>query len=292
MANDAVQSTGQFAKIVVTNIGKEMIAKSQNGQTLTFTRVALGDGQLAANEDILALTAIKNERLSAPIAQFEDKGNGMFAVQFRVSNQSVETGFWHREIGLMAKIDNGEEQLYAYTTAGNKASFLYDKTTPIEERIVNLNFVIGNAQNVEVIVNNSIIYPTVEQMETAIAAHNDSTASHKDFVGATTTANGTRGMVPAPGKGANDRFLCADGSFKKAAMTTLEIVNIMYPVGMIVEFAANVDPNTVWAGTTWEQMDAGRVLISAGTYTEGDQTYTYALGDKGGEAKHQLTVEE
>lgn len=71
---------------------------------LSFTRVALGDGQLAANEDILALTAIKNERLSAPIAQFEEKGNGMFAVQFRVSNQSVETGFWHREIGLMARV--------------------------------------------------------------------------------------------------------------------------------------------------------------------------------------------
>lgn len=31
MANDAVQNTGQFAKIVVTNAGKEMIAKSQNG---------------------------------------------------------------------------------------------------------------------------------------------------------------------------------------------------------------------------------------------------------------------
>lgn len=179
MANDAVQNTGQFAKIVVTNAGKEMIAKSHNGQTLTFTRVALGDGQLASNEDILALTAIKNERLSAPIAQFEEKGNGMFAVQFRVSNQSVETGFWHREIGLMARVDNGQEQLYAYTTAGNKASFLYDKTTPNEERIVNLNFVIGNAQNVQVIINNSIIYPTVKQMETAIEKHNTSADSHQ-----------------------------------------------------------------------------------------------------------------
>lgn len=39
-------------------------------------------------------------------------------------------------------------------------------------------------------------------------------------------------------------------------------------------------------------MDAGRVLVAAGTYKEGSDTYTYNLGDKGGEAKHQLTTEE
>ena len=39
-------------------------------------------------------------------------------------------------------------------------------------------------------------------------------------------------------------------------------------------------------------MDAGRVLISAGTYTENGTTYTYNLGDKGGEAKHTITVDE
>ncbi|MBM6701069.1 hypothetical protein H6A05_01835 [Megasphaera elsdenii] len=45
-------------------------------------------------------------------------------------------------------------------------------------------------------------------------------------------------------------------------------------------------------GTTWVKMDAGRVLVSAGSYTENGTTYTYNLGDKGGEAKHPLTIEE
>ncbi len=177
---DTATNTGQFAKVVVTNAGKEMITKSQNGQTLTFTRVALGDGMLEENEDILALTAVKNERLSANIAKYSDKENGQFELQFRISNQEVETGFWHREIGIMAKIDEGEEQLYAYTTAGNKASFLYDKTTPIEERIVNLAFIIGNAQNVQVIVNFSIIYVTLKDMEETLDTHNTSTDSHTE----------------------------------------------------------------------------------------------------------------
>lgn len=37
-------ATGQFSKVLVTATGKEMIAQSQSGKTLTFTRVALGDG--------------------------------------------------------------------------------------------------------------------------------------------------------------------------------------------------------------------------------------------------------
>lgn len=83
-----------------------------------------------------------------------------------------------------------------------------------------------------------------------------------------------------------------------AARNTLEIttqaalINIIYPVGSVITLTNDTDPNELYQGTTWVKMDAGRVLVSAGTYTEGSDTYTYALGDKGGEAKHQNTIEE
>ena len=70
------------------------------------------------------------------------------------------------------------------------------------------------------------------------------------------------------------------------------IINLVHPVGSIWETTTTDNPNVLWAGTTWVKMDAGRVLISAGTYTENGTTYTYNLGDKGGEAKHPLTIEE
>ena len=182
MLLDKQYDTGQFSACIVTNIGKEMIAKSQNGQTLTFTRVALGDGLVDDDEDILSFTKVKNERLSANIAKWVDKQNGQFQIQFRVSNQEVETGFWKREIGIMAKVDGGEEQLYAYATSGNGADFLYDKTTPIDERIVNIDFVIGNAENVQVIVNGSIIYATIEDLENVIDEHNADENAHDNLI--------------------------------------------------------------------------------------------------------------
>lgn len=74
--------------------------------------------------------------------------------------------------------------------------------------------------------------------------------------------------------------------------TQAALVNIIYPVGSVITLTNDTDPNELYQGTTWVKMDAGRVLISAGTYTENGTTYTYNLGDKGGEAKHQLSTEE
>ena len=115
-----------------------------------------------------------------------------------------------------------------------------------------------------------------------------------NFKGATSTAAGAAGLVPAPAKGTQtDYYLSADGTWKQVQQRTKkEVIDIVYPVGSIWETTTNDDPNTLWAGTTWVKMDAGRVLVAAGSYTENGTTYTYNLGDTGGEAKHQLSTEE
>lgn len=115
-----------------------------------------------------------------------------------------------------------------------------------------------------------------------------------NFKGATSTAAGAAGLVPAPAKDTQtDYYLSADGTWKKVQQRTIkEVIDIVHPVGSIWETTTTDDPNVLWAGTTWVKMDAGRVLVSAGTYTENGTTYTYNLGDKGGEAKHQITIEE
>lgn len=172
---------GQFSKSVVTQLGKRMIVESQNGKMLSFTRVVLGDGLIEDGEDPEKLTAIKTERLSCPIRSFVDKGDGKFALQFEVSNTMLERGFWHREIGVMAKIGAGAEQLYAYSYAGAAASFLYDKTTPIQERIVKIDVVIGNTENLTAVIDSSIIHPTMADVEARLTEHNEAPDAHRDI---------------------------------------------------------------------------------------------------------------
>lgn len=115
-----------------------------------------------------------------------------------------------------------------------------------------------------------------------------------NFKGATSTAAGAAGLVPAPDKGTQtDYYLSADGTWKKVQQRSVkEVIDIVHPVGSIWETTTTDDPNTLWAGTTWVKMDAGRVLVAAGSYTESGTAYTYNLGDTGGEAKHQLSIDE
>lgn len=62
----------------------------------------------------------------------------------------------------------------------------------------------------------------------------------------------------------------------------LNLVDLIYPVGSIVELANSTNPNTIWTGTTWQQLEAGRMTIAAGG--------AYPLGSRGGNAQVTLTT--
>lgn len=121
----------------------------------------------------------------------------------------------------------------------------------------------------------------------ALQAKNEAT-SFQDFVGATANTDGYAGRVPAPKAGDQGKFLSGDGSWEVARMTDLEIVKITNPVGTIRAFNNTFDPNTTWAGTTWQRFGQGRVLVGAGQ----DGGTNFTLGSKGGEEKHTLSVGE
>lgn len=164
--------TGDFLPLQLTNIGRDMLTQGRAGHVLTFTKIAIGDGT-ATGTAVDSLTALKSHKLYLPIAKNETVHAGQMRLQFRVNNKVVTTGFYFREIGLYAKVDNGAEQLYAYTTCGDKARMIYDKTYPIQERVINIDTVIDNAVNVKVILDWSIVYATKKDIVDAIKPHKE-----------------------------------------------------------------------------------------------------------------------
>lgn len=141
----------EYPKITLTNKAMEMIAAAQiDGTILTITRVKIGDGSLAEGADIKSMTDVINSMLVAPFSNSNNDGGGQITVHFAVSNATVEAGFFAREIGVFAKLNDGEEQLYAYTNAGNKCDWIPDKHTPIDSQVIGLTLIVGNAENVTV----------------------------------------------------------------------------------------------------------------------------------------------
>lgn len=164
--------TGDFDVLKLTNAGRDMLTQGRAGHVLTFTKVVIGDGT-ATGAAIDSLTAVKSPKLTLPIAKNETVHAGQMRLQFRVSNSLVNTSFYFREIGLMAKIDDGQEKLYAYTTCGDKAKLVYDKTYPIQEKIINIDTVTDNAVNVKVILDLSIMYATKKDIVDMIKPHKE-----------------------------------------------------------------------------------------------------------------------
>ena len=91
-----------------------------------------------------------------------------------------------------------------------------------------------------------------------------------------------------------------DGAIKSAVnaavasvtKTLSDNMHAQYPVGSYIYSDKADNPATYlpyMSDTTWEQTAAGRVLIGAGTADSGT---VYTAGDKGGEEKHKLSVDE
>lgn len=166
----------QFPLLKLTRTGQEMTGMSQGGGKLTFVRVELGDGELKEGDSIETLTALKHGVMQLPLQGYQSEGNGKARLRFIVDNSALTAGFINREIGVFAKIENGAEQLYAYTNAGNYADWIPSKETPIDGDIVDLHIVIGNAPNVVIETSNGAYAAKID-----IEEHNKAPDAHADI---------------------------------------------------------------------------------------------------------------
>ncbi len=267
----------QFPGITLTNAGLNMIAESQASSTaLIFTNLKMGDGTVAAGEDLKALTAVKNPLLTAPVDSFTNQGDGQVKLRFAISNGTLTTGFFARELGIYAKIGaNGTEQLYAYTNAGNLTDYIPDKNTPIDEQIIDIYLVVGNASSVKVVSDGSIMYVTTVDMNEhksdsvahspAFTAHNSDITSHADIRAALKKAGG----VPI-------------GTITARLSKKPEAGELALDTGALVSRATYPD---LWA---WVQANAPLISeadwqaqaaaqTSVGAYSTGDGSTTFRL---------------
>lgn len=73
--------------------------------------------------------------------------------------------------------------------------------------------------------------------------------------------------------------------------TKAQLVDLIYPVGSIIEFNNTVNPNTQFAGTTWVPFGEGRVTVGLSDEVS-DPLWTKAIGNTHGEFEHTLTIDE
>lgn len=145
----------QYPQNVVTKNGLAMIAESVAiRKNLIFTRVVVGDGD-ATGRNFNDMTSVISPKMELPVTSGVNEGNGQYLITATLSNNTLNVGFFPREVGLYAKVDGKTEMLYSYTNGGNNVGYVPDKTTPIDSEIYKIRTVIGNAKNITVNMSDS-----------------------------------------------------------------------------------------------------------------------------------------
>ena len=153
----------EFSGFVLTNKGRELLAKAVAGETLTFTKISFGDGLYEGDKkEIEELAGLKNTFF---INQIKRTGAGQVSLRAVITNRAVETGYHIREIGIYAVCGSEEEVLYAYNAAV-EADYLppFNGNNLIELEYQNY-IVIDQAENVTAVIDTSATYLTKEEAE-------------------------------------------------------------------------------------------------------------------------------
>lgn len=150
-----------------------MLAQVMAGQgVLTFTKVVMGDGNMPSTQTPATMTDVVSPRAQASITKAVVGESGTAIVGARFSNESQESDFEWKELGLYAKVgESGTEQLYSYgwTPAGELIPAGTTSTTLIE-KLVDVVTYVGDAAEVTAIFDPDFIPQVSRIEETAIEA--------------------------------------------------------------------------------------------------------------------------
>lgn len=174
---DTATETATFtlakAGMLNTRQGLDVLSQGLLGETITFTKLAIGDGILNVTTEgeyrdaVLNLTSMIHWQLDLLIVEMTNQGDGRVLIHAIKPNADVPEGFFAKEQAVFA-IDpkTGEEILYSYRNSGESSSYIPANTGPVTKTIdLGVMTVIQNAQNVEARIDTSFSYVALAKFD-------------------------------------------------------------------------------------------------------------------------------
>jgi hypothetical protein len=148
----------KFNGFILTEKGRELLAKGLAGETITFSKMAIGDGTSLTSER--ERTALVNQITTLPILNINVKRNGTCEINALLTNKSVTTGFYIKELGIFAHGNDNVEILYAYNIS-TSPDFVppFSANNVVEIEYVD-TIIVDQVANVTAVIDPSITYIT------------------------------------------------------------------------------------------------------------------------------------
>ncbi len=141
-----------FEALKLTNKGQELLLRSLEGATITFTAIKVGDGTTTADA-ISELTDLINAVHTTEITAATRTSQYMM-VEGVFNNSEIPRSFYWREVGIYtadpdAPDDRSRDILFMYQNAFDTAEYISISSGEIIEKAVRLNVFVGEAERVE-----------------------------------------------------------------------------------------------------------------------------------------------
>ena len=148
----------KFNGFILTEKGRELLAKGLAGEIITFTKMAIGDGTSLTSER--ERTTLVNQITTLPILNINVKRNGTCEINALLTNKSVTTGFYIKELGIFAHGNDNVEILYAYNIS-TSPDFVppFSANNVVEIEYVD-TIIVDQVANVTAVIDPSITYIT------------------------------------------------------------------------------------------------------------------------------------
>nr|DAU59627.1 MAG TPA: tail-collar fiber protein [Caudoviricetes sp.] len=155
-----------FGGLILTNDGRNEIAKAELGQMYSITDVIFGDG--IYNGSYNAITALVNPVMTIPITKVERKESEVW-LEIEFCSKDVPKAFYLREVGIKA---NG--MLCYYDNAGTDAEYIDPNAANLVKQ-KRMRFILSISQECQV---NVSVSSTLYALEDDLLAHTNDKSTH------------------------------------------------------------------------------------------------------------------
>ena len=215
-----------FDGLVLTKLGKAELIKATDEGCLNFTHIAFGDG--VTNDLYNLKDGLSHEVARLKITEVE-RTDDRIILSLDYTNRSFDKGFYFRELGIIAN-----NKLCYYDNSGSDAEYIDPANTVVtKEKRLRIELMISDSVTVETTVDSKLYAlktdlvtlwsKFVEVIKKQLGDHIVKKDVPENAVftdtwlalkGATASVDGSAGYVPAPPKGAANRYLRSDGTWE------------------------------------------------------------------------------
>lgn len=240
---------GLYSGAVITSAGQNLLAQAISGTELTWTVMRASSVAIPEGTDLTTLTALTGIEQTSGITDASVYGSNVVQVSARFSNTGIDTAYLMETVGIYGQVTGGSETLIAVMTAETPDEMpVYDQDSP-SAFIFNVQMSVQNANTITMVVNDTGTATVADLQrkvdliggdlsDTVVDTFTAATAEYpvpaagdtmrviggkimkfcadivKTFTGASASAAGKKGLVPAPAAGRNTYYLRGDSTWQ------------------------------------------------------------------------------